>query len=1003
MGKLLLLISLFVSAICFSQPGHLDPTFGNHGIVKSDLGAHFNYNNVGNQVLVQPDGSTYLVFANRYVLQHNDLKEGPFPTVIEKLLPGGSPDVSYGTNGFSLPVPIYGPHASIQSDGKIIVAGFTLDRGSLGEGGVDNDIRDLAVARFNTDGSLDNTFNGGNIEVINLSTFDYFVALAIQNDGKIIVAGDASSSDNNILALFRLNADGSIDGTFNETVTFEHYIAHSVALQSDGKVVVAGTEGGVPSLRRFNSDGGVDNTFNGTGVELIDFGTNGYPSAMAVQSDDKIIVGGYTYNGTDGDFKVLRLNINGGLDNTFDVDAVQTINFAGGDDLLTSISLQSDGKIIAAGYTSNGTNTDFALTRLNINGSLDNTFSADGKQTTNFGSSSKDYINSIAIQTDGKLVALGYLDNGVNTFVAAARYNTDGTPDMSFNGCGVLVTHINQGSTSYTCTVIQTNGKILAAGYTWDGTKYDFVLARYNTNGNLDNTFSGDGFQTTALSLSDSKAYAIGIQADGKIVVAGTTGNYATGNYNCGLARYNSDGSIDNTFGAAGMVTTDFGAYDSVSMAIQADGKILIAGRAMARYNTNGSLDLTFNGTGELTSFQDGNPLNCSSIALQNDGKIVITGTDDRSFPGFIVARYNPDGSPDNTFNGNGEKDIFSLGGDFSIALGKSIVIQSDGNIVVGGYDEYIYRNSYSQFLLTRLNTNGDFDPTFNGGNIVYTPVVSSPLLAFGFSMVIQNTNQILMGGYIYNGSSPDFTIVRYNADGSLDNTFGENGIVITQASTAYDRISGMTLSNDNLYAAGFGQYPGGFGVIAKYSLSTGGSVPVTFTDFTGILKNKSVLLQWQTVSEHNLSGFIIERSGNNINFSAIGNVAATGNSSLKINYSTYDRQPLNGINFYRLRFIDVDGRFTYSNIVAVKINSGIKLQIFPNPAEKILFAEANGNDQDAIVQIVDEGGRKLKEMKVYINGQTSFSVDVSSLPAGQYFIILHTKEKREAQPFIKR
>ena len=115
------------------------------------------------------------------------------------------------------------------------------------------------------------------------------------------------------------------------------------------------------------------------------------------------------------------------------------------------------------------------------------------------------------------------------------------------------------------------------------------------------------------------------------------------------------------------------------------------------------------------------------------------------------------------------------------------------------------------------------------------------------------------------------------------------------------------------------------------------------------------------------------------------------------------DEQPLQGINFYRLKMVDADGKFTYSNIVAVKINADNKLQIFPNPAKRILFVEANGNNENAIVQIVDGGGRKLKEVKVFLNGKTSFSVDISNLPNGIYNLILHKKEKTEVQRFIKK
>ena len=235
---------------------------------------------------------------------------------------------------------------------------------------------------------------------------------------------------------------------------------------------------------------------------------------------------------------------------------------------------------------------------------------------------------------------------------------------------------------------------------------------------------------------------------------------------------------------------------------------------------------------------------------------------------------------------------------------------------------------------------------------------------------------------------------MRYNADGSLDNTFDGDGILITQASSAYDRIGGMALDDDKLYAAGFGQYPGNFGVLAKYILPSG-ALPVTMTDFTAELKNKSVLLQWQTASEHNLSGFIIERSADGINFSAIGNVAARGNSSTKINYSTYDREPLNGANFYRLKIVDTDGKFVYSKVVKVTITVQLfSLNIFPNPAANILFVHASGENEKATFQIIDATGKKLKEGEVTLNTNTSFSININSLSKGYIYWNLTQNQK---------
>jgi uncharacterized delta-60 repeat protein len=361
-----------------------------------------------------------------------------------------------------------------------------------------------------------------------------------------------------------------------------------------------------------------------------------------------------------------------------------------------------------------------------------------------------------------------------------------------------------------------------------------------------------------------------------------------------------------------------------------------------------------------------------------------------------MIARYNVNGTIDNTFGISGLQIFY--GDFFHGRVARSLAIQNDGKIVVGGYVALDYRNTSSQFALWRLNMDGTVDGAFNGGETIISGMGKS----YANALVIQSGNKIILAGYAYNGSSDDFAIVRCNTDGSLDNTFGSDGIVQTPASTAYDRIAGIAMSNDKLYAVGYGQYPGDFGVIARYTLAEGGPLPVSLSNFNAFLQNRSVLLQWKTAGEKNLAKFVIERSADGIRFLPINNVAVTGISTLSRDYSITDEQPLQGINFYRLKMIDADGKFTYSKIVAVKINLVNKLVIFPNPANRILFVEASGNDENARIQIVDGAGRIIKELKVFLNGQTSFSIDISNVPKGMYHLILYKKEKREVQTFIR-
>ena len=360
--------------------------------------------------------------------------------------------------------------------------------------------------------------------------------------------------------------------------------------------------------------------------------------SITIQNNGKILVAG-SVGGTLG---IARYNTDGTLDPAFDVDGMQTndFNFGGANCLI----VQSDGKIVAAGSASNGSNIDFVIARYNSNGSLDNTFNSDGKQLTDFGSSD-DYLNSITVQSDGKLLALGLSSNGKDKYVAAASYESDGSPDVSFHIDRILTDHLNQGDTHFTSTAIQGDGKIVAAGYTWNGSNYDFALVRYNLNGSLDDTFSNDGKQITDISSFDDRVSAIAIQGDGKIVVVGSAGGHF------GVARYNNDGSPDNTFDDDGLKTIDIGSSDSAtSVALQSDGKIVIGGTALVRLNINGSLDISFDGDGMITKAFGGNGRNsfyCYDVAIQTDGKIIIIGS---HFPYCIITRYNIDGSVDHTF-----------------------------------------------------------------------------------------------------------------------------------------------------------------------------------------------------------------------------------------------------------------------------------------------------------------------------------------------------------------
>ncbi len=375
--------------------------------------------------------------------------------------------------------------------------------------------------------------------------------------------------------------------------------------------------------------------------------------ALAVQPDGKVVAAGYGYNGSDYDFALARYNPNGSPDTSFSGDGKVLTDFGSGDDLSYSLALQPDGKIVVAGRSSNGADWDFALARYNPDGSLDTSFDGDGKVRTDF-ASSNDLAFGVALQQDGKIVvAGGSYTVFPNYHFAVVRYNLDGSLDTTFNGTGKVTTSVGGVDDEASAVALQPDGKIVTAGDSWNGADFDFALVRYNSNGSLDTSFNATGKLTTAVGSGYDYANAITLQPDGKIVAAGSSVNTGT-NSEFGLVRYMPDGSLDTSFGSGGKVWTAFSSYgDGASaLALQPDGKIVAAGTssgrnfALARYNPNGSLDPSFDGDGKVLTGYSGNIntfLSGYSVALQPDGKIVIAGSGfndlDSSWK-FVLARY---------------------------------------------------------------------------------------------------------------------------------------------------------------------------------------------------------------------------------------------------------------------------------------------------------------------------------------------------------------------------
>jgi uncharacterized delta-60 repeat protein len=417
--------------------------------------------------------------------------------------------------------------------------------------------RDLLSA-----GALDPTWNLTGQASVSFTNFspDNAQAVALQTDGKVVVAGCVSGPASFDGALARFNADGSLDTSFGSGgIVYSPFVmqndnAQDLAIQSDGKIVMVGavntgTASGVDyAVTRFNADGSVDASFGSNGMVMIDF-NSGWDQAdsVALQSDGKIVVAGSSGNGVN-DFAVARLNADGSLDASFGIGGKQVAAFsATSDQVAMGVAVQADGAIVAAGYVTISGNTDFAAMRFTSAGALDQTFGTAGMVHTDFANNFSDFGQDLAIQTDGRIVVAGYTNSatgGTNDF-GVLRYNTDGSLDTSFGVAGKVTTDFGGNHDYGNDVALQTDGKIVVAGQGFgpnNTTGSDFVMARYNVDGSLDGTFGTGGKVITPwVGAGNDAAQGVVIQTDGRIVVAGSAQMTFATGVDFGVARYQAD------------------------------------------------------------------------------------------------------------------------------------------------------------------------------------------------------------------------------------------------------------------------------------------------------------------------------------------------------------------------------------------------------------------------------------------------------------------------------
>jgi uncharacterized delta-60 repeat protein len=526
--------------------------------------------------------------------------------------------------------------------------------------------------------------------------------------------------------------------------------------------------------------GDLDLTFGTGGTVTTPIGTgtdDGY--AVAIQPDGKIVVAGRSNNGSDYDFAVVRYNLDGSLDTSFDGDGIATTPVGTAMDEAYAIAIQSDGKIVVAGRARIGTGNDFAVVRYNSNGSLDTSFDGDGKVTSDFGGG-QDEAYSLAIQTDGRIVVAGRARMAGNYEFALARYNSDGSLDTTFDSDGRVTTPIGPGTAEVRSLVIQSDGKIAAGGRASNGSNFDFALARYNAGGSLDTSFDGDGIVMTAIGGAADEIYGLVLQTDGKLVAAGRANTGSSNDF--ALARYNSDGSRDTSFDADGVVTTaiGLGADQAYAVAVGPNGNIIAAGLssnglnndlAVVRYKSDGSLDTAFDSDGIVTTAVGGSNDEARALAIQSDRKIVLAGrSNNGSNFDFALARYEGNNTP------VAAVDAHSVDEDGTLTVPASGVLGNDGDsdgdplsavLVTGPLSGSLTLNPDGSFTYTpNANFNGSdsFSYKANDGaadsgvatvSITVNPINDAPAADAGTDQTVEGT--ISGGGTVtLSGSGSD-------------------------------------------------------------------------------------------------------------------------------------------------------------------------------------------------------------------------------------------------------
>jgi uncharacterized delta-60 repeat protein len=588
-------------------------------------------------------------------------------------------------------------------------------------------------------------------------------------------------------------------------------------------------------------------------------------------------------------------------------------------------------------------------------GSLDPSFGNGGKVITDI-DHFRNGTNSALVQPDGKLVVIGYSSEFPQTgYFCILRYNTDGSLDLSFGQDGIVRTIVGLDEDWAYAAALQPDGKIIAAGYSWNGTSYDFAMVRYTSDGLRDLTFGSGGIVTSDFDDRNEKANVILLRPDGKIILAGVIDEAATFDKDMVVAQYHVNGNLDADFGVNGVSVIKFGdvgLWQSVrAAALQNDGKLVLAGYSEVWVNN-----------------------------LQELNDVILVG------------RLNESGLLDNSF---GESGLVKT------AIGKrdvgaSVAIQKDNKILILGKTQKVKISGYPDMALLRYDSNGNLDNSFGTSGVVITTFDNSD--DEGYALALQSDDKILAAGFTAknNGSTTDFALARFHPNGALDGSFGTNGKVTMDITGDLDFGSLLVLQkNGKIIVGGYSKVGDDYD-ISLVRLLNDTALPVKLEYFDVSRVENGVSLNWKTSLEENSDHFDIQKSLDAKTWVNLGTQAAASTPDSVMTYEFIDHEAGQGRLYYRLKMVDADNTFAYSAIrIILRNNIPGRIAIYPNPASDQIYIKSNFYVPENIT-LLNSAGKKFILIKSNNN-----VVDIRSLESGLYTLVIGTKDEKAAAKLL--